>query len=1000
MEKLDLNLLKEPLSEVNACNPTSFYESITQRKSSRTSLNGKWKIFYSEDTFNNDLLKEKYEYKKLQDIELPCNLELKGYGKPIYNNVRYSFENKENLKLGEIPHINPYACFFKEFKIIDLNSDYYIELNGFESAVYLYINGYFVGYSSLNMLNTRFKINEYIAKGDNLIQIINFKYSFASYYMDQDMWELSGINRDINLIKLPKTHFEDVINYSLLKNDYKTGIAKFKFIINEYKEGLVINFNLLKDDKNIINKNIKVTSKEMNFEEEIPEVSAWSDEEPNLYEVKIKLKEERTTLEEVRMNVGFRRIDVVKGTILLNGRRLIIKGVNRHEFSPNSGRSLTEDEIKEDLYLIKRNNINAIRTSHYPNAPIFYDLCDKLGILVMDEAPIETHGTYFWKDDKNNHENEVLPGSNVKYLDFTISRGKWMLKRDFNHPSIIFWSCGNESYEGRNLEGLYKYFKENDSSRLVHYENVYRFKDKYKISDVISKMYYNPKNLEKLLKENPETPVMECEFMHAMGNSLGNFDEYMLLLDKYFNFHLGFVWDFKDQGIYLNNKYHFGGDFGDYPNDNNFCANGILLSDGKERGKLKTLKYYYSPLKIDIEENKVIITNKYNFKNTSKFKFTYKLLEDSKQVYSKSFEVNIPSLSSKEVEINHNYAFLDDKEYVAQVEVSYKQDEEYFKKGELIFKEEKYLKGSYEESLFKQDNSLPLGSLEMFRSNNHLTIQNGVFKVIFSGFNSEKGGLEAIYYKDKCYLNHLVLPTFFRATTDNDRLYEKYKYTSYLSSSLYPLYIPFLKPFSMNYHKIDDEEIVVSYTYVMLTRTPTFFKVKYFVNTQNEIRVEYSYKSRVFINTPPLIGLRFKFEKDIKDFSYLGLGKEETYLDKLKGSYIGEYESNVMDEYIPYSIPQESGNHMYSKKISIPMNDKKLVFYPLEKSFNFKFLPYNEFELEIANRNEELVNSYNYLTINDQKGVGGDDSWGAKVHTKYLLKHHKYKRKFVIKIED
>ncbi len=999
MNKINLDYLKEPITGINLEEDSSYYESFNNKKSSRTSLDGKWYIYYNEDNFNEIVLDKKYKYQDLKEIELPCNLELKGYGKPIYNNIRYSFENKEHLSFNEVPSINPNATFFKVVKISDLDSDYYLEFNGLEGGLYVYINNKFVGYTSKSMLNSRFKINDYLSLGDNLITLILFKYSFSSFYMDQDMWELSGISRNINLIKLNKIHFKDIINYSSLSKDYKDGIIDFKFIINEFKDNLSINFELEKDEKKVYSKNIKLTSPSVNLKDVLKEVASWSDEEPSLYKVKIKLKENKSTLEEVRMNLGFRVLENINGLLLLNGKRLILKGVNRHEFSALNGRSLSKEEIKEDLYLIKRNNINSIRTSHYPNDNYFYDLCDEIGLIVMDEAPIETHGTYFNKDDNKNHEQEVLPGSNIKYLDFTLERGKAMVKRDFNHPSILFWSLGNESYEGKNLESLYELIKKLDPSRLVHYENCHRFNNDSKYSDIYSRMYFKSKDLEKLLINKPNSLIMNCEYMHAMGNSLGNFDEYINLVDKYKNFLLGFIWDYKDQGLFINNKYYFGGDFKDYPNDDNFNANGLLTSDNLERGKIKLVKYYYSNIKIDIFNDKVIIHNNFKFKNTSKFKFIYKLYEDDKIIFTKSFECNVAASSSKEVKIDLK-PFLKDKEYLASVEVLYKNDEEYALKGYSYFKEEKYLKGDYSLSNYKLSKDITLGDLNYFTSNNHLTITTGKLKVIFTGLNSEYGGLEAIYYKDKPYLHYLVMPTLFRSTTDNDRLIEKYHYKNYLSSSLYPLYLNSSKLFKMKYKKISKEEMKISFTYIMLTHFVSFFKVNYYVNSYHEIKVEYEYKPPLFMCTPPLIGLRFKFDKEFKDFSYFALGDEESYIDKCKGNYMGNYSSNVDKEYVNYSIPQECGNHMYSKKIEIPMNDKKLTFIPLEKSFNFKYLPYNEFELELAHRKEELVNNFNYLTISDQKGVGGDDSWGSKVHKEYLLKRKKYKRKFIIKIED
>ena len=993
---IDLTLLNQPIEGVSLEEDKAFYESYLNKKSLRTSLNGSWKILYQK-VFDEFVLEKDFNTKDLKEIILPSHIELNGFQKPQYVNYMYPWEGKENLKIGELPKTNPSATLVKVIEISDLDFDYYLELNGFEGGLYLYLNNHFVGYSTKNYTNSRFLLNNYLTKGKNEIKIIIFNYCFTSWVNDQDMWRFFGIHRDINLLRLPKLHFDNIENYSLLNKNLRDGDFELKFRVNSIIKGSTISLSLSFKGKTIFNESVPVNNKLVTYKKTLYDVFKWSDEEPNLYDVKIKLKEGKDIKEEVVLKTGFRRIDIENGQILLNGKKVIFRGVNRHEFDCNTGRAISKETTFEDLKLLKRNNFNAVRTSHYPNINEFYDYCDELGLLVIDETAIETHGLWIFKNSRNL-EFDLIPGSDIKYLDFTIDRGKTMMKRDFNHPCIISWSLGNESYEGRNFEGLYNYFKENDPSRFVHYESCYFLKGRKPISDVISKMYFKPLQMEKLCKKHPNEPVMLCEYAHSMGNSNGNLDEYINLLDNHSNFHLGFIWDFVDQGLKISDKFYYGGDFNDYPNDDNFCANGILLADRKPTSKLDTIKYFYSCLKIDIENERIIIKNNYNFKNTSKYKFLYQLFEDDHEIISKSFECNIAPGEEKEIPIK-NKNFLSDREYIGRVSVFLKEDELYGPKGTEIFSEEKFLQGSLE-TTFNKMSTETNGELEIFSSVTHVTVQNGNHKFIFNGIMSKLGGLEAIMVDDKLYLQHVVMPTLYRATIDNDAMMERYFNSSYLSNSYNLMYLPKLSLTSINTHKVSKDKVVVSFKYVVVNGIRSrFFNVDYTVNSSNELKVDFNFKKSILSFSPLLVGLKFKFPKEICEFDYLGLGKGDNYPDRLKGNKFGRYQSTVKDEYVPYSIPQDCGNHEYTKEININVYDKKMSFYALDKSFAFKFLPYSEFELEIAHRNEELTHNFNYLTIiAKNKGVGGDDSWGAKTHNQYYLKFKKYSQSFFIKI--
>ena len=1002
MIEFDKTLIEKPINIINGEKFISYFDSkINNNEESRISLNGKWKIFHGDEV-NLNVLENNFDDSDLKEIILPNNLELLGYSLPQYTNRMYPFEGLENLKIGEVPINNEVTIFRRNFEISSLNYDYFIEFNGFISCVYLYINGNFVGFSSLNYEVSRFNINKYINLGNNSISIILYKYSFATWYNDQDLFRLTGIFRDINLVKLNKVHFLDINNKSILLKDYKTGKLDVDIFVDEYHENLKLKLTLINKNKQVIQETIVLKDIFYNLNKEIKNVLKWSDEEPNLYNLKLELFNNKNLLETTFINIGFRVIEIKDGVIYLNNNRLILKGINRHEFSINTGRVMNKELVEQDLKLLKANNFNAIRCSHYPNVNYFYDLCDELGLIVMDEASIETHGTWDkieqYKD--KNFEYKVLPGSDKKYKDFTVNRVLAMYERDKNHPSILFWSLGNESYGGKNLEESYYKLKEKDKSRIISYEGVYKTPKYAHISDVVSRMYFKPNDVIKYLNKHTEKPFIQIEFAHSMGNSTGNFDEYMDLCNRFKNYQGGFIWDYVDQGLLINNKICYGGDNYDYPNDNNFCANGLLLAKRNKTAKLKIVKYFYQSLRFEFQDNKVIIFNDNYYKNTAKIKFIYEILKEGEVIFTKSFESNVLPRTNKEIDILPNINFDNDIDYLVRIRALAKEDNNYLKQNDEIAFEEKFIKGDLFTSFYKEK-VYSNNKIITYKSLNHLTVEVNKLKVIFNGIENNLGGLEAIYYDNKQYLMKLILPTLFRANIDNDRIINKFFTSFYFSSSFFPLYNPMKNEIKII--KETNNYVIIRVIYKMINAIFfTNFIIDYKITNSEEIIVEAKYKTNKLLPPPDFIGLRIPIKNKFSEFKYLGLGKEDNYIDRYKGIKYGIYESNCNDEYIPYSIPQDSGNHLGTKYIKIPMNDHYLNFYSLDKSFEFKFIPYSEFELEIKERNEELVKSkFNYLTIAlANRGVGGDDSWGAPTHSKYCLKKNKlYSLKFKIFID-
>lgn len=991
---MNIDIITQPIEGINL----EEFSAHLNRKINVSSLNGNWKFIYL-DEMDDKYLEESFNINDLDDIKVPSHIEFNGYNNPQYVNMIYPWEGKEDLKIGEVPKYNPVGIYFKDIDSVNLFKEIYLEFEGFESCLFLYVNGKFVGYSTHNFTTSKFKLNEYLKEGKNRITVVVFKYSFVSWYTDQDMFRLSGINRPINLLSLDKVHFKDIHNKSILNDDYSSGLLDINFKLNSFTNNTYLQIEVSQNNDVIFNEKLEVNDLNVSFTRKIEQVKKWSDEAPNLYNVSIKLIDNDDIKEEVSLNVGFRRIEIKNGVMYLNNKRLILKGVNRHEFNCIEGRTMSKELIEEDIKFMKKHNINALRTSHYPNSHYVYELCDEYGIIVMDEAAIETHGT--WASlECDNKEYVTVPGSKEEYKEFTLSRGRAMYERDKNYPSILFYSLGNESHAGKNLEALSNYFHEVDKTRLVHYEGCFHNKKYLHISDMDSRMYARVNEIRKFLKKSKNKPFVLCEFCHAMGNSLGNFDEYMGLIDEFTNYQGGFIWDFVDQGILKDNKMHFGGDFKDYPNDNNFCANGLLLADRRKTPKVNVVKYYYSNIQFNIFDNKIEVINKNSFIDTANIEFKYFILENGIAIYEESFDLNVAPLSKEEYLLKLNIKLDKEKEYVLAVGAYLKEDTLFASKGHEINYDYKFIQGALNRNNY-QVNENKEAKFKVYKSVNHLTVENKDLKVIFKGIKINNGGLEAIIYKDKTYLDKVVFPTLFRPTTDNDASIEKYFNGFYLAASMYPLYNPFSNEIKVK--SISDNKVEVEIVYSMIVGLFfSKFKVNYTIYASNEIKVSFSYKKPLIAPAPTVIGMRYKFYNEYDNFSYRGLGKEDTYIDRYKGVKYGVFDSKASEEYVDYSIPQECGNHEYTKEVEIPMHGNKLTFVALDNTFAFKYLSNNEFEIENAERKENLPKSnYNYLTIYAiNKGVGGDNSWGARVHKPYLVKNKRYNLSYIIKIKE
>ena len=640
--------------EKNVLKQKSTYESFLNdenfklSKENKQLLNGNWLFDYATNYSNTKPIEYYYTVplNLLSGIKVPGHMQLQGYDTPKYVNTQYPWDGLENIKPPEIPEkFNPVGTYVKVFDMsLDKLDKVIITFEGVESAYAVWLNNEFIGYKEDTFTTGSFDITSQIKDKDNRLVVQVFKWCSGSWLEDQDFFRFSGIFRDVFIASVSESHAVDMKISSKLINDYKDGelLVKLDHLDRNNKKFIVKLYEFDREFKNGMGSRIvyeEINSNVLDTSVKIENINAWSAETPNLYILKIEIYVDERLVEIISDRVGFRILELKDKVYHLNGKRIVFNGVNRHEWSCETGRAITKEDMINDMRIMKEHNINAIRTSHYPNHTEFYRLCDEYGFYVMDETNLETHGSWV----AYNHPNEsmpdgaryYIPGNDPMYRDLLLFRAENMYERDKNRPCIVMWSCGNESLGGENILEVSKYFKSKDKERLVHYEGVF-FDRTTDISDVESRMYDKIENVEEFLNNNPDRPFIYCEYAHAMGNSLGNFFKYQNLTRKYEMYQGGFIWEFKDHSLLVDRngkkELMYGGDFDDRPTDGNFVCDGIVEGDGRLTPKITEVKYIYQPFQITIDERNITIKNEYLFRNLSDYIV--------KVIYYNGFETN------------------------------------------------------------------------------------------------------------------------------------------------------------------------------------------------------------------------------------------------------------------------------------------------------------------------------------------------------------------------
>ena len=968
--KPTLEWLANPeIYEVNREKAHSDHTYTTKDGNLRQSLNGTWKFNYTEhpDSRPADFYKTDFDVTSFDDIIVPGHIQLQGYDKPQYVNTQYPWEGHEQLVPPQIPKKrNPVGSYVKFFDVDKelLGKETFISFQGVETAIYVWLNGEFVGYSEDSFTPSEFNITPYLKEKNNKLAVEVYRYSTASWLEDQDFWRFSGIFRDVYLYAVPEIHVRDM--KVIADYDYENGngiLATELDIIGDSDYEIKLTLT----DKN----GIKVyEGNTANVSASIPDIMPWSAEQPNLYTITAEISSDSEIIETAETKIGFRTFELKDGIMCLNGKRIVFKGINRHEWNAEGGRVVTEDDMLWDIRFMKQNNINAVRTCHYPNNSLWYQLCDEYGIYLIAETNLESHGT--WQKMGACEPSINVPASLPEWKEACLDRARSMYERDKNHASVLIWSCGNESYCGDDIAAMADYFHEVDSTRLVHYEGVVWNRKYDHITDMESRMYAKPDEVEEYLKQNTGKPYISCEYMHAMGNSLGGMKLYTDLEDKYEAYQGGFIWDYIDQSLYKDGVLVYGGDFDDRASDYGFCTNGIVYADRTYSPKVSEAKRLYSNIRMSLENGVLTVENRNLFTDTSGYIFKVTLEKEGDILSAEEHRLNISAGEAGSVKIGLEVP-ENGGEYVLTAYAVLAEDTIWAEKGHEI---------SFAQQIVKTPEiTAPMTA-------HKAEIVYGDFCIGVNGegfsmqFDKREGGVSSLVYNGVEYITRAPKVSFFRAHTDND------------TGAGYPCEnaqwqiagkCAKLLGFET---KENADSLEVTFKFLAPT-VPSFeYKVTYIAYFDGRLGIKAEYDGVKGLSDMPVFAMDFKMKKQYDKFTFYGMGPDENYIDRNNGARLGVYTLTALENFTKYLNPQECGNRTGVRYVNVyEENGAGLNFTATENPFEMSVLPYNAYELDNAMHRDELPDpTYTWVRIAaKQMGVGGDDSWGAPVHKEFKI---------------
>ena len=995
--------------EINREYPTaSFYSYPTVEEALKndswensplyTSLNGTWHFYYADSVQARptNFYEDGFDLGGWDTIEVPSNWEMKGHGIPFYTNIVYMFPANP----PHIPHdLNSNGSYKRDFEIPETwdGKDIYLHFAGVSGAMYVWVNGEQVGYNEGSKTPAEFKITDYVKIGQNSLAVQVLRWSDASYMEDQDFWRLSGIERDVYLYAQNKITLRDLDITSDLNNEYKDGDFQLALQLHNNTQGEVeqtVQVSLLDGDQPVFEETKKIILKkeknDLTFQKTIANVKPWNAEQPNLYTLLINLLDKSgKTLQATTVKVGFRHIAIENNQFLVNGKPVLLKGVNLHDHDETLGHVVTKELTMKDLEVMKQNNVNAIRCSHYPKDPHFYRLCDQYGFYVIDEANIETHGMGATNQglDNNLEKQKVHPAYQPEWANMHMDRTIRMFERDKIHPSIVIWSLGNEAGNGDNFFKTYEWLKEQDPTRPVQYEGA----TQYANSDIQAPMYWSVESMIKYAENNPTRPLIQCEYAHAMGNSVGNLQDYWDVIESYDIMQGGFIWDWVDQGLLTESEsgepyWAYGGDLGgfDYQNDQNFCLNGIVNPDRSPHPALFEVKKVYQYIKFGQDQKdkgSVTIHNKYDFINLNQFEFSWTLLENGKEIAKGILpNINVLPYQSEKVKVPYPADLDQSKEYLLNLYAKTKTGTDLVPQDYTVAYEQFGINGY----TFPKFQSKVDAEVTVHETDSIVQLSGKKFTLEFSHTD---GSLRSLNYGYGNVIKKGVVPNFWRATTDNDFGYKMPEKLGIWKEATQDIQFQDLLIEKSGKNKVS---IQASYKIPEDSGTVT---MKYDINGNGEILVAMSLNGvQDTLPVLPRFGTNLQLPKAFNKAEWYGRGPHENYQDRNTAALLGVYTASVGDLYFPYSRPQENGYKTDVRWVSFTNPEGKGIKITAPTSFGFSAHHQLNEDFDAGaskqQRHTTDIKERDLVNINidhKQMGVGGDNSWGRMPHNKYQI---------------
>lgn len=966
-----------------------------ERSDLRQSLDGEWRVEVVQasdiDLHEEPFVAENFDDSAFERIQVPGHLQTAGLMNHKYVNIQYPWDGHENPLEPNVPESNHVALYRRKFTVSDrlagtkaAGGTVSIVFHGMATAIYVWVNGLFAGYGEDGFTPNEFDVTDLLHDGENVVAVACYEYSSASWLEDQDFWRLHGLFRSVELAAQPHVHIDNM----QVETDYdaKTGTASFDAVLSvrNAADAATISATLKDADGDVVWETAHCVDGRTSISSgSLQDVTPWSAENPALYELDVIVIDHAGNIAEVAVQrIGFRRFRIEDGIMTINGRRIVFKGADRHEFDANRGRAITKQDMIDDVMFCKRHNINAIRTSHYPNQDYWYELCDEYGIYLIDETNLETHGSWCLPGDVLTEETAV-PGSKPQWEGACVDRVNSMMRRDYNHPSVLIWSLGNESYAGDVFRAMYRHAHDIDPNRPVHYEGVTHNRDYDDVSDIETYMYVHADAVEEYLKNDPKKPYLSCEYMHAMGNSVGNMDEYTAL-ERYPHYQGGFIWDFIDQAILARQsdgteRLCYGGDFGDRPSDYEFSGNGLVFADRRPTPKAQEVKQLYANVHLDVTESGVVVRNDNLFTSTGGYVFALRVLADGEPVWQSDRRFDVPANETASFAIDWpvDQYRAEAKELVLEVSQRLAEPTDWAPAGYELSFGQAVIDGMRPMAEAKK----PIdGVVTVGRWN--AGVQGSGREMLFS---RTQGGMVSYAFDGREFVLRRPAITTFRALTDNDRgAGHGFERVQWLGAGRYARCV------GNEIEQVDDDTLKATYVYELATPQRTRVTVAYTADTTGRVNLRVDYPGEEGeLPTMPAFGIEWALPVEYSKLRFFGAGPEETYRDR-KHAKLGIWSTDAFADHAPYLMPQETGNHeevRWAEIIDEHGHGLRVSRAAGADPFAMSLQPYSSFMLEEAQHQDELpVPKHMFLRVlAAQMGVGGDDSWMSPVHPQYQI---------------